>query len=117
VAAQLEAHWPDGTRLAGRLPEAGADAYEIPGDHPGNLAAAEVLREIYGTEPYQVRMGGTIPVTALFRKELGAYTVLFAFGLVDELMHSPNEFFRLSAYRRGSLAYALLLERLGRSTG
>jgi acetylornithine deacetylase/succinyl-diaminopimelate desuccinylase-like protein len=43
--------------------------------------------------------------------------VLFAFGLVDELMHSPNEFFRLSAYRRGSLAYALLLERLGRSTG
>jgi acetylornithine deacetylase/succinyl-diaminopimelate desuccinylase-like protein len=112
IAAHLEAHRPIGTRLAVRLPEAGADAYEIAADHPGNQAAADVLRQLYGREPYQVRMGGTIPVTALFRRELGADTVIFAFGLVDELMHSPNEFFRLSAYRRGAAAYALILHRL-----
>jgi acetylornithine deacetylase/succinyl-diaminopimelate desuccinylase-like protein len=46
IAAHLEAHRPIGTRLAVRLPEAGADAYEIAADHPATSAArcATVVR-------------------------------------------------------------------------
>jgi acetylornithine deacetylase/succinyl-diaminopimelate desuccinylase-like protein len=75
--------------------------------------ASSVLHKLYGKEPYQIRMGGTIPVNALFLQYLNAYTIVFAFGLQDERQHSPNEFFRLSSYERGQKAYGMLLHRLG----
>jgi acetylornithine deacetylase/succinyl-diaminopimelate desuccinylase-like protein len=62
-------------------------------------------------------MGGTIPANALFLQALGAYTIVFAFGLQDERQHSPNEFFRLSSYERGQKAYGMLLEQLGEKLG
>jgi acetylornithine deacetylase/succinyl-diaminopimelate desuccinylase-like protein len=59
-------------------------------------------------------MGGTIPANAMFRSYLGAYTIVFAFGLNDELQHSPNEFFRIASYERGQKAYGMLWERLAK---
>jgi acetylornithine deacetylase/succinyl-diaminopimelate desuccinylase-like protein len=59
-------------------------------------------------------MGGTIPANALFLKSLGAYTIVFAFGLEDERQHSPNEFFRISSFDRGQKAYGMLLDRMGK---
>ena len=47
------------------------------------------------------------------RWDLAAYTIVFAFSLMDERQHSPNEFFRLSGYERGQKAYGMLLHRLG----
>lgn len=91
-----------------------ASPYLIPEDDPGNVAAREVLVEIYGREPYYVRSGGSIPVCSLFQQHLGAYTTSFGFGMEDERQHSPNEFFRLSSFRKGQGAYCTLLERLGR---
>ena len=44
---------------------------------------------------------------------LGASTVNFAFGLMDEQIHAPDEFLRLSSFRRGPVAYGRLLHRLG----
>ena len=46
-------------------------------------------------------------------KELGVHATVFAFGLGDENLHAPNEFFRLANFRTGMVAYAKLLERLG----
>jgi acetylornithine deacetylase/succinyl-diaminopimelate desuccinylase-like protein len=74
----------------------------------------EVLAELYGKEPFYVRTGGSIPVCSLFLRHLGAYTANFAFGMEDELAHSPDEFFRLDSFRKGQRAYCTLLERLGR---
>jgi acetylornithine deacetylase/succinyl-diaminopimelate desuccinylase-like protein len=91
-----------------------AKPYLMPADHWGNQAAREVLTAMYGREPYYTRTGGSIPVCTLFLEQLGAYTVNFGFGLGDERQHSPNEFFRLSSFRRGQEGYCLLLERLGR---
>jgi acetylornithine deacetylase/succinyl-diaminopimelate desuccinylase-like protein len=91
----------------------GAHPYLIPPNHPALAVAASVLKDLYGKEPYQMRMGGTIPANALFLQALRAYTVVFAFGLQDELQHSPNEFFRLSSFERGQQAYGMLWERLG----
>jgi acetylornithine deacetylase/succinyl-diaminopimelate desuccinylase-like protein len=90
-----------------------AHPYLIPEDNPGNAAVREVLTELYGKEPYIVRTGGSIPVCQLFLDHLGAYTSSFGFGLPDERVHSPNEFYRLSSFRKGQTAYCTLLERLG----
>jgi acetylornithine deacetylase/succinyl-diaminopimelate desuccinylase-like protein len=105
---------PPGVLVKTARSESGARPYLIPPDHAGLKVARSVLKDLYGKEPYWIRMGGTIPANALFREVLGAYTIVFAFGLYDELQHSPNEFFRLSGYERGQRAYGMLLERLAK---
>jgi acetylornithine deacetylase/succinyl-diaminopimelate desuccinylase-like protein len=59
-------------------------------------------------------MGGTIPVSGLFLNFLNAHMVNFAFGLKDENIHAPNEFFRLASFERGQLAYGFMLQELGK---
>jgi acetylornithine deacetylase/succinyl-diaminopimelate desuccinylase-like protein len=87
--------------------------YLVPSDQQGMRIATSVLTELYGKEPYQIRIGGTIPVNALFLEYLEAYTIVFAFSLRDERLHSPNEFFRLSSFEMGQKAYGMFLNRLG----
>jgi acetylornithine deacetylase/succinyl-diaminopimelate desuccinylase-like protein len=89
-----------------------AEAYQVAADHWGNRAAAAVLREEYGTEPYHIRTGGSIPVLSLFRRELGADTVIFGFALPDERFHAPDEFFRLASFDRAQRAWCRLFEEL-----
>ena len=91
-----------------------ADPYIIPYDHPGNQAARTVLKSIYNKGPYTAWMGGTIPICGTLLKVLKAHTVGFAFGLEDENIHAPNEFFRLSSFERGQKAYCLMLDQLSR---
>jgi acetylornithine deacetylase/succinyl-diaminopimelate desuccinylase-like protein len=121
IADLLERHVnkvaPRGVKVATVMPKSGAIPYLIPPDHRGLQVAASVLKDLYGREPYRIRTGGTIAANALFLKILGAYTIIFAFGLEDELPHSPNEFFRLSSYDRGQKAYGMLLNRLGEKLG
>jgi len=112
IANHVSKHTPPGVRITLTPSTASALPYTIPADHPGNLAARDVLTKIYGRPPYRVRAGGTIAVCALFLKSLGAYTVSFAFGLDDERAHAPNEFLRLSSFDRGQRAYCKLLEKL-----
>ena len=89
--------------------------YSIAADHWGNRAAAAVLKEIYGREPYQTRSGGSIPITGVFREQLGADTISFGFGIEDENFHAPDEFFRLASFRKSQIAYCKLLAELGKS--
>ncbi|MGV3724234.1 MAG: dipeptidase [Actinomycetota bacterium] len=91
-----------------------AQPYRIPDDHPGNVAAAAVLEELYGRPPYYIGVGGSVPVCELFQGILGVYTVGFGFALDDERFHAPDEFFRLSSFQRGQEGYCRLLEHLGR---
>jgi acetylornithine deacetylase/succinyl-diaminopimelate desuccinylase-like protein len=108
---------PRGVNVTTVKSKSGAIPYLIPPDHQGLQVAASVLKDLYGKEPYRVRMGGTIPANALFLQALAAYTIVFAFGLQDERQHSPNEFFRLSSYERGQKAYGMLLNQLGKRPG
>ncbi len=59
-----------------------------------------------------MRSGGSIPVCSMFLESLDAYTVNLAFGLNDENVHSPNEFFRLQSFEKGQTAYCMLLHQL-----
>lgn len=112
IAAHVRTHAPRGVTVSVRQLPGLARPYLMPMDHPANLAASEVLEKLYGKKPYYTRTGGTIPVCELFQTTLGAYTVGFAFGLDDENVHAPDEFFRLSSFAKGQKAYCLLLERL-----
>jgi len=88
--------------------------YSIAADHWGNRAAAAVLTEFYGREPYQTRSGGSIPITGVFQEQLGIDTIGFGFGIEDENYHAPDEFFRLASFRKSQRAYVRLLEELGK---
>jgi acetylornithine deacetylase/succinyl-diaminopimelate desuccinylase-like protein len=121
VADKVITHIKDMTPTAIRVTvakaERGAMPYLVPADHQGLRIAGAVLRDLYGTEPYQIRSGGTIPVNSLFLQYLNTYTIIFAFGLRDERAHSPNEFFRLSSFDKGQRAYGMLLDRLAKEYG
>lgn len=105
-------HAPAGVKVTTRALPGTARPYFISPDHWGNKAAAEVLEELYGKAPYHGRTGGSIPVCEMFLTHLGASTVGFAFGLGDEQIHAPDEFYRLSSFRRGPVAYCKILHRL-----
>ncbi len=115
LKAHVEKNAPEGVQVTVKEIPGTADPYVIPYDHPGNQAARDVHLELFGKEPYYGRMGGSIPVCSIFLKELNAYTVNFAFGLMDENVHAPDEFFRLSSFERSRKGYCMLLNRLGNS--
>jgi len=112
LTRHVERNTPPGVRATVRSLPGAAKPYLVPMDHWGNRAAEAVLTELYGKAPYYLRIGGSIPVCELFLSILGAYTVNFAFGLMDEQIHAPDEFFRLSSFRRGPVAYGKLLHKL-----
>lgn len=114
VTRHLEAHCPKGTRIEVRAREFGAFAFRIGADHPVNQAAKAVLSELYGVEPVELMFGGSVPVLATFQQLFGKDPVSLGFGLDDELIHSPNEYFRLSSYEKGKLAYGMFLEQLAK---
>jgi acetylornithine deacetylase/succinyl-diaminopimelate desuccinylase-like protein len=48
-----------------------------------------------------MRDGGSIPIVALFKKELGIDTVLMGFGFDTDAIHSPNEHFGVKNFLLG----------------
>ena len=73
-----------------------------------------MLEDVYGKKPYNIRVGGSIPVMSMLLDELGVHATMLSFGLDDEQIHAPNEFFRLSSFRRSQETYCRLLEEFGK---
>ncbi|GGH23547.1 peptidase M20 [Alsobacter metallidurans] len=117
LARHLEAAAPPGVRVSVKRETGGAPAYAIPADHPGLALSEDVLEGVLGRRPVRVRMGATIPIGDIFKRVLGIDTVFFSFATVDEDYHAPNEFFRLSSYQAGMIAWARYLARLGERRG
>jgi acetylornithine deacetylase/succinyl-diaminopimelate desuccinylase-like protein len=115
LRAHVEGHTPRGLRARIDRLAGSADPFLVPGGHNSSAVAAKVLAEVYGKEPYLVRTGGSIPVMTMLLRELGVHATVFAFGLPDENLHAPDEFFRLSSFRTGQTAYCRLLEQLGQT--
>jgi acetylornithine deacetylase/succinyl-diaminopimelate desuccinylase-like protein len=115
LRAHIESVCPRGLRVSVTRLAGSADPFLVPPGHNASTAAAEVLTEVYGKAPYITRTGGSIPVMTMLLDELGVHATVFAFGMDDENLHAPNEFFRLSSFRTGQTAYCKLLERLATS--
>ena len=116
VARHLQENVPPGVHLTLHTDGHEARPYRLPDDHPGLGIAAQVLGEQYGQTPVHVRMGGTLPVSELFQRLLGIYTVFFSFSTADEDFHAPNEFFRLQRLADGLQAWARFWELAGESS-
>ena len=112
VIEHVDKHAPSAVNVKVSPIPGSADPYVMPYNHPANRAVEKVLHALYGKAPYITRMGGTIPVCGLFVKLLAAPMVSLSFGLKDERIHAPDEFFRLSSFKRGQKAYCLALEAL-----
>jgi acetylornithine deacetylase/succinyl-diaminopimelate desuccinylase-like protein len=79
----------------------GGEPYMTPVDSTAYKAAAAAVRESFGKEPIPVRGGGSIPICALFEKELGVKIVFMGFGLDSDNLHSPNEKYDLFNFYKG----------------
>jgi acetylornithine deacetylase/succinyl-diaminopimelate desuccinylase-like protein len=106
VVRHLESHVPPGVRLTVTPGDHGARAYRIAGDHPALRAADTALNAVYGSRPLRVSMGGTVPISELFKRHMGLDTVFFSFSTADEDYHAPNEFFRIRRLYEGLEAWA-----------
>ena len=82
-------------------PHHGGQSYVTPIDTIGYQAAAKAYAKTFGKEPIPVRSGGSIPIVALFEKELGSKSILMGFGLDSDAIHSPNEHFGIFNFLKG----------------
>ena len=82
-------------------PHHGGDPYMTPVNSIEYKAAAKAIATTFGKEPIPVRGGGSIPIVALFEKELGLKTVLMGFGLDSDNIHSPDEHYGVFNFMKG----------------
>lgn len=82
-------------------PHHGGEAAITPTDSPAFLAASRAMETTFGKKPIPTFGGGSIPIVALFEKELGIKTVLMGFGLDSDAIHSPNEHFGIFNFYKG----------------
>lgn len=82
-------------------PHHGGQGYVTPIDSIGYLAANKAYTKTFGVSAIPVRSGGSIPIIALFEKELKSKTILMGFGLDSDAIHSPNEHFGVFNYLKG----------------
>ncbi|WP_418262028.1 dipeptidase [Flavobacterium faecale] len=82
-------------------PHHGGQGYVTPIDSIGYKAANMAYTQTFGTPAIPVRSGGSIPIVALFEKELNSKTILMGFGLDSDAIHSPNEHFGIFNYLKG----------------
>lgn len=79
----------------------GGEPVVVPIDSVEYQAASMAYEDTFGKKPLPVRSGGSIPIVALFEKELNAKSIMMGFGLDTDAIHSPNESFGIFNFLRG----------------
>ena len=82
-------------------PHHGGEPVVTPTDSIAYRAASKAMETTFGKKPVPTRGGGSIPIVALFEKELGLKSVLMGFGLDSDLIHSPNEHYGIFNFLKG----------------
>ena len=82
-------------------PHHGGEPVVTPSTSPAYKAASMAMETTYGKKPVPVRSGGSIPIVAMFKSELGLDSVLMGFGLDSDAIHSPNEHYGVFNYFKG----------------
>lgn len=79
----------------------GGEGYVTPIDSIEYKAASKAIEDSYGKTPIPQHSGGSIPIVALFERELKSKIILMGFGLNSDVIHSPNENYGLFNYYKG----------------
>ncbi|WP_018479881.1 dipeptidase [Pontibacter roseus] len=82
-------------------PHHGGEPVVTPTNSVAYQAAARAYETTFGVKPVPVRSGGSIPIVAMFKSELGLDSVLMGFGLDSDAIHSPNESFGVFNFMKG----------------
>jgi acetylornithine deacetylase/succinyl-diaminopimelate desuccinylase-like protein len=82
-------------------PHHGGEPVVTPTDSVAYRAASRAMEDAFGKKPIPTREGGSIPIVALFERELGLKSVLLGFGLNSDDIHSPNEHFGVFNFVKG----------------
>jgi len=104
ITALFQKHFasiaPEGVTIQVR-PHHGGEPVVTPTDSVAYKAAADAMETTFGKRPVPTRGGGSIPIVAMFKSELGIDTVLLGFGLDSDAIHSPNEHFGVFNFLKG----------------
>jgi acetylornithine deacetylase/succinyl-diaminopimelate desuccinylase-like protein len=95
--AHIKAIAPKSVKVKVKAHHGGAPAV-VSDSSLGYQAAEAAMEETFGKRPIPTREGGSIPIVALFQKELGSDPILFGFGLDTDALHSPNEHYGVKNY-------------------
>jgi acetylornithine deacetylase/succinyl-diaminopimelate desuccinylase-like protein len=112
VRAFVEARVPADCKVSYLGNREGSEAILIDESQPFLAKAARALEEEWGRPTTFVPLGGSIPIVLAFQKSLGMDSLLVGFGLEDDRVHSPNEKYNLSSFRKGARSWARILEKL-----
>ncbi|WP_139924674.1 dipeptidase [Hymenobacter sp. DG01] len=82
-------------------PHHGGEPVVTPTDSVAYQAAADAMETTFGKRPIPTRGGGSIPIVAMFKTELGLDSVLLGFGLDSDAIHSPNEHYGVFNFLKG----------------
>jgi acetylornithine deacetylase/succinyl-diaminopimelate desuccinylase-like protein len=86
-------------------------AYMCPLDNAGLRTAASAVEAGFGVKPAMIREGGTLPILPMFKKVLGAESIMMGFCLPTCNAHGPNEFMVLDDFYAGARTAAHLFQR------
>lgn len=89
-----------------------ANAYMAPFEGKPMAAARRALKEAFDRDPVFIREGGTLPILPMFKRALGADSLMLGFAGPTCNAHGPNEKVRIPDLDRGAEAIARLFAYL-----
>ncbi|WP_166141563.1 M20/M25/M40 family metallo-hydrolase [Methylosinus sp. RM1] len=94
------------------VPHGASRALQLPFGSEALTRARRALQDEWEKEAALVGCGGSIPIVGAFKRDLGMDTLMIGFALEDDRIHSPNEKYAYSSFKKGSRSWARVLAAL-----